>query len=93
MTDVYDHDFFMLGGRPTGPGFSINPGFTPELQDSLAPYALLKNGTIVYQQALPAHTSAATYMTGFDPNASGYRIRVEDTVSQTGIEQMADRPD
>ena len=92
VTDVYDHDFFMLDGRPTGPGFSVNPGFAPVLQDSLAPYALLKNGTIVYQQALPAHGSAATYITGFDPNASGYRIRVEDTVSKTGIEQTADRP-
>jgi hypothetical protein len=92
VTDVYDHDFFMLDGRPTGPGFSVNPGFAPVLQDSLAPYAMLKNGAIVYQQALPSHGSAATYITGFDPDASGYRIRVEDTVSQTGVEQTADRP-
>jgi hypothetical protein len=92
VTDVYDHDFFMLDGRPTGPGFSVQTGFTPVLQDSLAPYATLRNGSIVYQKALPAHGSAATYITGFDPHASGYRIRVQDTVSLTGVEQTADRP-
>ncbi len=92
VTDVYDHDFFMLDGRPTGPGFSVQTGFQPVLQDSLAPYAALENGSIVYQKPLPAHGSAATYITGFDPHASGYRIRVQDTVSRTGIEQTADRP-
>jgi hypothetical protein len=91
VTDVYDHDFFMLDGRPTGPGFSVRTSFPPVLEDSMAPYATLQNGSIVYQQPLPAHGSAATYITGYDPHATGYSIEVADAVSRTAIVQTGDR--
>ena len=29
VTDVYDHDFFMLDGQPTGPGMEVRFHFTP----------------------------------------------------------------
>ena len=35
-TSVYDHDFYIFDGHPTGPGMSIHFPFKPELHDSLA---------------------------------------------------------
>ncbi len=51
-TEVYDHDFFMLDGAPSGPGMSVRFGFEPKAEKSLEPLAGIDGKQIVYHQEL-----------------------------------------
>lgn len=92
ITDVYDHDFFMLDSQPTGPGFSVRLAFAPTLQDSLAPYAALKGNSVVYEKKLAPRETAASYITGYGSGASDFPIIVADSGTGAAVEQTADRP-
>jgi hypothetical protein len=92
ITDVYDHDFFMLDGQPTGPGMEVSLPFTPHPDAPLEPAASIEGKSIVYKQELAPGQTAAAYLTGYSTKAADYAIRVEDRKHQFGIEQTSDSP-
>ena len=92
VTDVYDHDFFMLDGQPTGPGMEVKFGFTPHPDEPLEPAAAVEGNSIVYKQELQPKQTAAAYLTGYSSAAGDYAIHVEDTKSHFGVDQTGDRP-
>ncbi len=92
VTDVYDHDFFMLDGQPTGPGMEVSFPFVPHPDQPLEPAASVEGRRIVYNQRLASGQTAAAYLTGYSAGASDYMIRVEDRKSHFGVEQTADAP-
>ena len=49
-TDVYDHDFFMLDGAPTGPGMVVRFPFEPKAEPALANGARIARKEIVYER-------------------------------------------
>ena len=91
-TSVYDHDFFIFDGHPTGPGMSIRFPFKPELQDSLGPAATLEGNTITYQQELQPKQTVASYIKGYSNNASDYDFTIEDKNTGVGVQQSSDNP-
>ena len=91
-TSVYDHDFYIFDGHPTGPGMSIRFPFKPELQDSLSPAATLEGNTITYQQELQPKQTVASYIKGYSNNASDYDFTIEDKNTGVGVEQSSDNP-
>jgi hypothetical protein len=97
-TDVYDHDFFMLDGRPTGAGMTIRFPFEPKFDLShdaagmTDPAALIEGREIRYTRELAQGESFASYLTGYSPQPKDYDITVEDTTTHTGVEQTSDSP-
>jgi len=91
-TEVYDHDFFMLDGAPTGPGMMIRLGFVPKAEQSLEPLAVIQNNQILYQYPLKPGQSAYSFLTGFSNSVSDYNITVENQRTGVGVEQTADVP-
>jgi hypothetical protein len=47
-TQVYDHDFFMLDGVPTGPGMAVHFAFEPQTKEPWEPRAKIDGKDIVY---------------------------------------------
>lgn len=92
VTDVYDHDFYMLDGQPTGPGFVLHFPFTPAAESPLQPKAAIRGQDIAYLEQVKPGETVASYLTGFDEHAQGYSLRLENTRLGVGVEQTADRP-
>lgn len=95
LTDVYDHDFFMFDGKPTGPGMSVRFPFAPVVNaspdTSFDPsMAKVEGNSIVYLKELQPHQTVAGYITGYSDKASDYDITVEDQNAGVGIQQTSD---
>jgi len=92
VTDVYDHDFFMLDGQPTGPNMQVSFPFKPQPDTPLEPAATAEGNKIIYNQELAPKQTVAAYLTGYSTSLTDYAIRVEDTKKQFGVEQTGDSP-
>ncbi|WP_254062467.1 hypothetical protein [Acidobacterium sp. S8] len=97
VTDVYDHDFFMLDGQPTGPGmtvrFRFNPASKPSPDNSFDPsMAKMEGNEIGYLKELQTGQTVSTYITGYSDKASDYDITVENANTGAGVEQTSDSP-
>jgi hypothetical protein len=92
VTDVYDHDFFMLDGHPTGPGMQVSFPFKPHPDKPLEPAATVEGNKIIYNQELVPKQTVDAYLTGYSASPTDYAIRVENTRKQFGVEQTGDSP-
>jgi len=93
-TQVYDHDFFMLDGTPTGPGMVVRFPFEPKAAGTLKYGSEIDGKEIVYRRELSAKPveAASSFITGFSNTAADYDITVENTKTGAGVEQTADVP-
>ena len=91
-TQVYDHDFFMLDGAPSGPGMVVRFPFAPVAEKSMEPRAAIEGKQIVYREELQSGQYVESYLTGYSNSPSDYDITVEDTRTGVGVEQTGDNP-
>ena len=99
-TGVYDHDFYMLDGKPTGPGMRVHFAFVPKSvpppsgppEGSLEPTATLEGNDLVYRQPLVAHQTVSTYLGGYGASAGDYDITFLDKTSGLSVRQTGDHP-
>ena len=91
-TEVYDHDFFMLDGNPTGPGMVVRFPFEPKAEQTLEHGARIEGNEIVYHQELQPRDSVTSFLTGFSDSPSDYRITVENKNTGVGVEQTSNVP-
>ncbi|MEO6910897.1 MAG: hypothetical protein ABI158_08235 [Edaphobacter sp.] len=91
-TKVYDHDFFMFDGQPTGPGMVVRFPFTPEPVDPLDPAVRIQGKEITFITAIGPRQTVSGYITGFSAKASDYDFIVEDINRKIGVEQTLDTP-
>ena len=91
-TSVYDHNFFMIDGRPIGPEIAIRFPFALKGSRSMAPLAELRGGQIAYLKELQKGETATTPLEGFGTSPSDYDIRVENAGADAGVRITADRP-
>jgi len=98
VSEVYNHDFYMIDKTPTGPGMVVHFNFVPQPKTSLGPLARIEGQDLVYMQNLSSQVSAAgqahvsSYLTGFSNNPSDYDFTVENKETGVGVEQTADVP-
>lgn len=97
VTDVYDHDFFMLDKQPTGPGMTVSFPFKPQIQASPdtnfnPSLAKIDGNSVVYLKELQPHQTVAGYITGYSDKASDYDITVENKNTGIGVQQTSDSP-
>jgi hypothetical protein len=89
-TYVYDHDFFMLDGKPTGPGMVVHFNFEPKSQGEIGAAAKIEGKDLVYVDALAPRKGVAGYLTGYSDDVRDYDFTVEDTRSNVGVQQTSD---
>jgi len=94
-TMQYNHNFFVIDGKPTGPESSVTFPFEPKgtgsrpLNPSLAE---IQGKRSAYKKELGRGESAFTEIAGFGPTASDYDFRVENTAAKAGVRIQGDRP-
>jgi hypothetical protein len=93
-SQVYDHDFFMLDGVPTGPDMVVHFQFKPVATTPLEPGAKVDGADLVYLKELQAgsHQSVASYLTGYSGAVADYDFTVENRNTGVGVEQTSDSP-
>jgi hypothetical protein len=93
-TQVYDHDFFMLDGAPTGPGMTVHFAFEPQAKQPWEPRAKIDGKDIVYLQELGTGPGQAVagFLTGYSASPSDYDFTVENRNTGVGVEQTSDSP-
>lgn len=91
-TTVYDHDFYMLDGKATGPGMEIRFPFVPVAQSPLPDTVRIHGRTVRFVGVLQSRPGLGSYLTGFTGNVSDYDFTTEDKERGIGVEQTADSP-
>ena len=91
-TNVYDHDFFMLDGKPVGPGMVVRFVFEPKAEDPLGAAAKIEGKELVYVDTPTPRKGVSGYLTGYSDRASDYNFTIEDQNSKVGVQQTSDSP-
>jgi hypothetical protein len=91
-TSVYDHDFFMLDGKPVGPGMVVHFAFEPKPADPLEAAAKIEGKDLIFIDSLGPGRGVSGYLTGYSEKASDYDFIVEDTNTKVAVRQTSDSP-
>ena len=91
-TSVYEHDFFMLDGQPTGPDIHVTFPFTLRALRDVAPLAEVRGNSLDYRRELEANETVSSWLEGFGATPADYDIRVENRRTGAGVRQRGDRP-
>jgi hypothetical protein len=90
--DVYDHNFFMLDGQPSGTGFVVRFPFAPRPVADLKGLVEIRGTEIHYLRQLERRESVLTLLEGFGNSAKDYDITVENRTTGAGVRIRGDRP-
>jgi hypothetical protein len=94
-TNVFNHNFFMLDGQPTGSGLSVTFPFALQpvgTSRGFGTLAEVRDNRIVYLRDLETGETVSSEFEGFGDVPSDYDIRMENRVSGAGMRITADRP-
>src|SRR5437773_8251763 len=78
-SSVYNHNFFMLDGQPTGPDVVVRFAFEPRAASALNGLAETRGKDFVYLKELEPRQSVQTEIEGFGARPRGYGIPVENS--------------
>ncbi|WP_263383812.1 hypothetical protein [Granulicella arctica] len=92
ITDVYDHDFFMLDNQPTGAGMTVTLGFPVTPDKAFSKAATVSGKSITFNTTPERGDSPQGYLTGYTGKRGEYRIALEDKATRLGIEQTSQSP-
>jgi hypothetical protein len=90
-TDVYNHDFYMIGGLPSGPEVTVQFPFETKATADLKDLAAVNGKQMVYKRELVRNESIMTDLGGYGPSPKDYDIRVENRQAKAGVRQTSDR--
>lgn len=94
-TNVYDHNFLVLDGATTGPGYEITVPFKivikPE-DHTNSEFFRVEANHFTYQKTLQDRDTVAAEFTGFSQSPADYRITIENRKIGAGIRIAGDRP-
>lgn len=91
-TEVYNHDFFVLDGAPTGPGVVVRFPFEPKADSVLKNGARIDGKEIVYDRELESGQAASAWLTGYSSDVSDFDFIVENRNTGAGVEESASLP-
>ena len=91
-TPVYNHNFIVIDGQPTGPDFVVKVPFTIEAARDREGFAEARGKEVVYLRELQADQRAMVPVAGFGASATDYDIRVENARARAGVRITGDRP-
>src|ERR1051326_8493050 len=88
--DVYNHDFYMIGGLPSGPDVTVQFPFEPRATQDMKGVTVLKGKQLVYTREFAPRESVYTELEGFGDSAKDYDIRVENRKAGAAVRQTSD---
>ena len=91
-TSVYNHNFLVIDGQPSGPDFSVSFPFEIKGASEMPGLAEARGNRIVYLKTLEERQTARTAVEGFGGDAKDYDIRVENRKTGAGVRILGDRP-
>jgi hypothetical protein len=91
-SSVYEHNFYMLDGQPTGPDTVVHFPFDLHVKGDLRGLAEARGKDFAYLKELEKGQTAAGDLEGFGATAADYDIRVENRKAGIGVRQVGDRP-
>lgn len=91
-TAVYDHNFFVIDGTPTGPDLSVTFPFPLRSTRNLKDLAEVREKQLVYRRDLEKGESVFTELAGFGNGAGDYDIRIANRKSRAGVRITGDKP-
>jgi len=93
-TSVYNHNFFVIDGQPTGPGVEIRFPFEVRGEGKGFDSLIRAEGNrLVYARNLARHENVySAGLQGFGSTASDYDIRIENLKTGASVRATADRP-
>ena len=92
-TSVYNHNFFVIDGRPTGPEFVVRFPFDLEPDRDLKGYATVRDKrNLVYLKEIPAGESIITLFGGFGDTAADNAFVIENRQSRAAVRMATDKP-
>jgi hypothetical protein len=91
-SSVYNHDFFMLDARPTGPDVVVRFAFAPRATSTLNGLAEIRGKDLVYLKELEPRQTVQTEIEGFGGSARDFDVRVENRKTGAGVREIGDRP-
>lgn len=92
-TNVYNHNFFVIDGQPSGPEFAVKFPFDLKASRDLRGLAETRGKEIAYLQELaPARQSVLTELSGFGDSPKDFDIRVENKKVGAGVRFFGDKP-
>ena len=92
VTNVYQHNFYMLDNQPTGPDFVVRFPFAVTAKAALNGLAEIRGKELVYLKELQGRETVFSELTGFGKSAHDYDIRVENHKTGAAVRQTSDRP-
>jgi hypothetical protein len=91
-TSVYNHNFFVIDGQPSGPDFSVKFPFDVKTVADVSTTAVAKGNELTYVRELPAGQSVYTELKGYGATRKSYDIRVENSKEKVGAHIVGDKP-
>ena len=91
-TNVYEHNFFMLDGQPTGPDFRVVFPFAAQTDANWNGLAEFRGNELHYLTELQPRQTVFGELRGYGVNAKDYDIRVENLKTHAGVRQTGDLP-
>lgn len=93
-TSVYDHNFWIIDGEPTGPGIDISFPYTVRAEGKGFGDIIKSDGNkLIYNR--PVAKGEYVYsagLQGFGPTPADYDIRIENGKTGAGVRARADQP-
>ena len=91
-TDVYNHNFFVIDGQPTGPDFVVRFPFSPLADQDLKGFAEVRGQELTYLREIPEGAFILTLLGGFSSRAEDHRFAIENRRTGAGVRMDGDRP-
>ena len=91
-TTVYDHNFFTLDGKTTGPDNVVRFPFAVKASRPLNGMLEIRGRELAIARAFEPKENIFTELEGFGPAASDYGFEMENRATGAGVRVTSDRP-
>jgi hypothetical protein len=91
-TAVYNHNFFVMDGKPSGPGITVKFPFELKVAGNFREMLEARGRELVYLKEFTGNQSAQSLLQGFGETAKDYDITIENRNSGSGVRITGDRP-
>jgi hypothetical protein len=91
-TSVYNHNFFTIDRRTTGPDLVVRFGFEPRAMRPLNDLAELRGRDAFFLKEFQPRQTVFTEIEGFGKGAKDYDFRIENRKTGAGVHITGDKP-
>ena len=91
-SEVYNHNFFVIDGQPTGPDFVLRFPFNVGADRDLKANCTVGGKELTYSAAVPQGKQAFGMLTGFSSDENDHRFDLFQRKSKAGVRMVTDRP-